>query len=96
MRTLRKIGIALAAATAIAGAAIGSSAPAMAYHHHWHGGWHHGGWGPGFGIGFAFGAAPRYYYGGPYAYAYGDCYVRRTVRINRWGERIVRRVRVCN
>ena len=34
-------------------------------------------------------AAPRAYYG-------GDCYWRRTVHINRWGERVVRRVRVCD
>ena len=47
---------------------------------------------------------PYYGYGyGPYA-AYGYdgyydegpvCYLRRHVVINRWGERIVRRVRVC-
>lgn len=92
MRTLRNIGLAVAATVAIAGAAIGTSAPAMAQyrHHHWHG----GGWGPGFGAGLAFGAAPYYYRGGPYAY--GDCYIRRQVVINRFGERIVRRVRVCD
>ena len=50
------------------------------HHHHHH---HHG-----FRFGFGF-AAPRAYYG-------GDCYVRREVHINRWGERVVRRVRVCD
>jgi hypothetical protein len=38
-------------------------------------------------------ARPAYrpvYYGG------GDCYVQRRARINRWGERVVRDVTVCN
>ena len=55
--------------------------------------------------GLALGAlatAPYYGYGYPYrrAYyapvAYGcDCWVERRVRINRFGERIVRRVQIC-
>jgi|SRR6476646_2963251 len=75
---------------------------------HWgHGGHWGGGFGPGFVGGLALGAVAGYpYYGysyGPYA-AYGYdgfyddglvCYLRRHVVINRWGERIVRRVRVC-
>ncbi|MGC1467624.1 MAG: hypothetical protein WA792_18050, partial [Pseudolabrys sp.] len=70
-----------------------------------------GGFGPGFVGGLALGAAvasPYYYggygyYGGPYAapYAYGayygpDCYLARRVVIDRWGHRIVRRMRVCD
>lgn len=50
------------------------------YHHH-----HHHGFFPGFGI-----AAPPPVYYGP------ECYYRRQVFINRWGERVVRRVRVCD
>lgn len=51
------------------------------WHHHHHHHHHHG-----FGFGFV---APRAYYG-------GDCYIRRQVFVNRWGERVVRRVRVCD
>ena len=54
------------------------------WHHHHHHHHHHHGFRFGFGI-----AAPPAYYG-------GDCYWRRTVHINRWGERVVRRVRVCD
>jgi len=54
------------------------------WHHHHHHHHHHHGFRFGFGI-----AAPPVYYG-------GDCYWRRTVHINRWGERVVRRVRVCD
>lgn len=50
------------------------------YHHH-----HHHGFFPGFGI-----AVPPPAYYGP------ECYYRRQVFINRWGERVVRRVRVCD
>ena len=50
------------------------------------GGYHHHHHGFRFGFGIA---APPVYYG-------GDCYWRRTVHINRWGERVVRRVRVCD
>jgi hypothetical protein len=62
---------------------------------HWH---HGGGWGPGAGfvgglaVGSAIGAGPYYR-----SYAYeGDCYIQRRVVINRFGDRIVRRVRVCD
>ena len=48
--------------------------------HGWHRGWHHG-W--------------HHKWGGPYAYYPGDCFVRRSVYINRWGERVVRSVRVA-
>jgi hypothetical protein len=51
-------------------------------------------------------ASRPYYYGGyypygsyyaPVAYGYGgDCWVERRVRINRWGERVVRRIQVCS
>ena len=50
------------------------------YHHH-----HHHGFFPGFGIT----VAPPAYYG-------GGCYYRRQVFYTRWGERVVRRVRVCD
>jgi hypothetical protein len=96
MSTFRKISLAAVAVFAIGA----SSGVAQAQHHH-HGG---GGFGPGFVGGLALGAAVGgpYYYGGPYAYddgpyAYaGDCYIARRVVINRWGERIVRHVRVCD
>ena len=35
------------------------------------------------------------YYGGPYAYG-GDCYIQRQAFINRFGHRVIRRVRVCD
>jgi hypothetical protein len=76
----RRIGIAAAAAIGIAFASAG---PADAAWHHWrhH---HHGWWG-----------GPRVFVGGAYAYDDGGCFVRKHVRINRWGERVVRRVTVC-
>jgi hypothetical protein len=71
----------------------------------------YGGWGGGFGPGFVggvvVGAATVPYWRGyhgyddyayePYAYVdYGpDCYIRRSVTITGWGERIIRRVQVC-
>ena len=55
------------------------------YHHHHHHHHHH----HGFSFGFGFAPPPAYYYG-------GHCYVRREVHYNRRGERIVRRVRVCD
>jgi hypothetical protein len=55
--------------------------------------------------GFALGALATPYWGDygyydyayePYAYDYGpDCYIRRRVVFNRWGERVIRRVQVC-
>ena len=93
---LRNLGIALSATVAIG---LATAAPASAQHH-----WHGGGFGPGFvgglAVGAAVGSAPYYGYGygygpGPYAYA-GDCYIRRHVVINRFGARVVRRVRVCD
>jgi hypothetical protein len=88
---------AMLSAAAAAVIAVGSNGAARAQHHG-HGGWH-GGWGPGFVGGLAAGAAigtAPYYYGGPYAYDYGGCYVRRQVVINRWGQRVIRHVRVCD
>jgi hypothetical protein len=35
------------------------------------------------------------YYGGPYAYD-GGCYIQRRAFINRFGHRVIRRVRVCD
>jgi hypothetical protein len=56
------------------------------YHHHHHRYHHHHHHGfPGFGIRIA----PPVYYG-------RHCYIRREVHFNRWGERVVRRVRVCD
>lgn len=65
---------------------------AQYHHHHHHQRYrhhhHHHGFFPGFGL-MAPPPPPAYYYG-------PDCYYRRQVFINRWGERVVRRVRVCN
>jgi hypothetical protein len=63
---------------------------AQFYHHHHHHGFfhhhhHHHGFFPGFGITV-----------GPGFYAAPDCYIQRRVYINRWGERVIRRVRVCD
>ena len=106
--TLRKIGIAAAAAVAITGITAALPSAAQAQHGHWHGGgghWHGGGgFGWGFGSGLALGFGAPYYggyygpyaydYGGPYAYG-GDCVMRR-----RWvyvgnGHRVLRWRRVC-
>jgi hypothetical protein len=95
MRTsLRKIAVATTAALVmvIASTAAPTSAEARWAHH---GGW---GWAPGFAGGVIVGSAlaAPYYYGGPYAYDYGpDCYIRRQVHVNRFGEEVIRRVRVC-
>lgn len=62
---------------------------------HWHGGYG-GGWGPGAGfvgglaVGSAIGTGPYYR-----SYAHGDCYIQRRMVINRFGERVMRSVRVC-
>jgi len=55
------------------------------WHHHHHHHHHHHSFG-----GFGITVAPPVYGGGP------DCYIRRRVVVNRFGERIVRRVRVCD
>jgi hypothetical protein len=57
---------------------------AQFHHHHHH---HHHQFG-GFGFGAVIGPPPVYY--GP------DCYIQRQVVVNRWGHRVVRRVRVCD
>ena len=44
------------------------------------------------------GGGPYYgggYYGGPYAYG-GGCYTVRRAYINRFGHRVIRRVRACD
>jgi hypothetical protein len=71
--------IGLTAITAV-GLAVGTAGVANAdWDNGWHRGWHRG-----------------WHHGWRSHYAYGgDCFVRRTVHINRWGERIVRSVRVC-
>jgi len=88
LATLKRLGL---AAVAAAGLAAVTAAPANAY---WRG--HHHGWG-GHGISFSFGTPGPYYYGGPYrSYAYGpDCFVRRVVRVNRFGQRVIVHRRVC-
>ncbi|MDB5553866.1 MAG: hypothetical protein JWL86_3850 [Rhizobium sp.] len=37
--------------------------------------------------------APRYVVDD---YGYGDCYVKKTVRYNRYGERVVKKVKFCD
>jgi hypothetical protein len=95
--SIGKLRAATLCVAAVAAMAIGSSPAALAQHHG--GQWHGGGWGPGFvgglAVGTAIGARP-YYYAGPYAYDYGGCYVRRRVVINRWGQRVIRHIRVCD
>lgn len=100
MHAIRNFTIAAIGALAIAMAATAVPTAAQARGGHWGGGGHYwgGGWGPGFVGGLVVGSAlaAPYYYGGPYAYAYGpDCYIRRRVFINRYGHRIVRHIRVC-
>jgi hypothetical protein len=93
---------ALVGAAAIALALSSGVAQARGGHWHGHGGHWGGGFGPGFVSGLALGAVGGAYYGGygyygPYAYGSGpDCYIRRTVVVNRWGHRFIRRVRVCD
>jgi len=91
---VKKLAIVGVAALGIAGLSAG---PASAqWHHggfHHFGGFHHHGFhhfGPRFG--FAVGLGAPYY--APYAYG-PDCFIRRHVFINRFGERVIRRVRVC-
>ena len=97
--SLKKIGLATVMALTVAGTALVTAGAARAQHWHGHGG---GGFGPGFVGGLAAGAiiggGPYYgggYYGGPYAYG-GYCYIQRRVFINRFGHRVIRRVRVCD
>jgi hypothetical protein len=103
--TLRRLAVAVATVCLIGGATV--AFPGGANAQHWHGGghwgghgggWGWGGFGLGLGTGLALGAAPYYggYYGyGPYAYDYGDCYIRRQWVVDGYGRRILRRVRVC-
>ena len=109
-RIFGKFGIASATAIVIGIASITVSSPASArYGGGWHGGgrygghggWRWGGFGLGFGTGLLLGAAPYYggYYGyGPYAYDYyalPRCYISRRWVWERYGRRVLRRVRVC-
>lgn len=97
--TVRKFAVALAAAAVVGIASIAAPTSAEARWGHHHGGWGGWGWGPGFAGGVILGSAlaAPYYYGGPYAYDYGpSCYIQRRVHINRFGERVVRRIRVCD
>jgi hypothetical protein len=97
--SLKKIGLAAVMALTVAGTALVTAGSVQAQHGHGYGG---GGFGPGFVGGLAAGAVigggPYYgsgYYGGPYAYG-GGCYIERQVVINRFGHRVIRRVRVCD
>jgi uncharacterized membrane protein len=97
--SLKKIGLAAVMALTVAGAAVVTAGSAQAQHWHRHGG---GGFGAGFVGGLAasavIGGGPYYgggYYGGPYAYG-GGCYMVRRAYINRFGHRVIRRVRVCD
>lgn len=92
---IKKFGAVGAVALSLLAAAVSTSSPAQARH------WGHGGWiGPAIVGGLALGAlaASRpYYYDYP-AYGYYDepCPLRRrVVGYNRWGNPIVRTVRVC-
>jgi len=60
---------------------------AQFHHHHHHHHHHHRQFG-GFGFGGFIGPPPGYY--GP------DCYIQRQVVVNQWGQRVVRRIRVCD
>src|SRR5665811_2186352 len=97
--SLKKIGLAAVMALTVAGTALVTAGSAQAQHGHGYGG---GGFGPGFvgglGAGAGIGGGPDYggrYYGGPYGYG-GGCYIERQVVINRFGHRVIRRVRVCD
>ena len=93
---MKKIGLAAVMALTVAGTALVTAGSAQAQYRH--GG---GGFGPGFVGGLAAGAVigggyyGGGYYGGPYAYG-GDCYIQRQAFINRFGHRVIRRVRVCD
>jgi hypothetical protein len=100
LNVLKRAGVAAAACAVLTLASVSVSSPAQAQHWrggggHWRGGGY--GWGPGVGFatGLAIGSAPYYYGGGPYAYG-GGCYLRREIMRDRWGHRIIRRVRVCD
>src|ERR1019366_6470441 len=96
--SLKQIGLAAVMALTVAGAALVTAGSAQAQHWHRHGG---GGFGPGFVGGLAAGAVigGEYYgggySGGPYAYG-GGCYIQRQAFINRFGHRVIRRVRGCD
>ena len=93
--SLKQISLAAVMALTVAGTALVTAGAASAQHWHGHGG---GGFGPGFAAGAMMGGGPYYgggYYGGPYAYG-GDCYIQRQAFINRFGHRVIRRVRVCD
>src|ERR1035437_5114200 len=95
--SLKKIGLAAVMALTVAGTALVTAGSAQAQHGH--------GFVGGLAAGAVIGGGPYYgggYYGGPYAYgggpyAYGcGCYIERQVVINRFGHRVIRRVRVCD
>jgi len=53
---------------------------------------------PAYGYGYApvtYGYAPAAYGYAPATYGYGGCVVERRVRVNRFGERVVRDVQIC-
>lgn len=108
---IKKSIVAAAAALTLGGGMVAASAPAEAGYRYGHGGHHYGyrpstgAVAAGVIGGLALGAvaaqsyrAPAYapvgYHGRPVAYG-RRCFVERRVRINRFGERVVRHVRVC-
>jgi uncharacterized membrane protein len=108
--SLKKIGLAAVMALTVAGTALVTAGSAQAQHRHGGGGFGPGfvgGLAAGAVIGggyygggyyggpYAYGGGPYAYGGGPYAYG-GGCYIERQVVINRFGHRVIRRVRVCD
>ena len=101
----KRIGVAAVASLAI----VGFARSASAQHHHGGGGGFGpglvlGGLAAGAVLGGGYYGGPYGYYdggpygyydGGPYAYG-GGCYIERQVVINRFGHRVIRRVRVCD
>ncbi len=77
------------AAGLIGGLALG----ALAANSYGYGGY--GGYAPvTYGYGYGYAPVRRHYYA-PVSYGYGGCFIERRVRINRFGERVIRDVQVC-
>jgi hypothetical protein len=77
------------AAGLIGGLALGALATSS--YNYGYGGY--GGYAP---VTYGYGYAPARSYGyAPVSYGYGDCFIERRVRVNRFGERVIRDVQVC-
>src|SRR5450631_4499571 len=106
--SLKQIGLAAVMALTVAGVEMVTAGSAQGQHRQGGGGFGPrfvGGLAAGAVIGGGYYGGGYYgggYYGGPYAYdggpyAYGgDCYIQRQAFINRFGHRVIRRVRVCD